>query len=441
MADAHEIIDMIDTCTIILAWSQEAVVRIDLAILALETRLALAGVGVEEGVANTTVLAGVGFAKVNLVFAAGAIVSFFAFAYVFVKPVLTGSPVEAGLRGAFVHIRLAPRTIKPAGTLAFISCHNIDAVAPVFTGVAGTFVNVDFAVATCVSWMTTTLIVVDAVDTFAIDARIVDTIVFVDFTIFTMSSRKAFANISSNPIDTASLMLAWLGRTLIDRPLGVFTSVSSKANATITNVRIVPVCSTSSSIQTRIVISTIINHFFASFPGKAYGTSTPETVDEICADPTVSTRIGTTFIDVCLAISSSETGHTNTAKSSTLVNASTLILAWVGLTFVDVHFATTAFKARRTVAAVGARHVHASASMFARRSFFTFVDIIVTFWSRIATWTATSIGPIDNAGFANRPDIARIGCACIVQVTEQASFVWRAFAGVTPYPVVASTSV
>ena len=48
---------MINTGAIVLAWTQETVVRVDLAILAFETRLTLAGVGIEEGVADPTVLA------------------------------------------------------------------------------------------------------------------------------------------------------------------------------------------------------------------------------------------------------------------------------------------------------------------------------------------------------------------------------------------------
>ena len=62
------------------------------------------------------------------------------------------------------------------------------------------------------------------------------------------------------------------------------------------------------------------------------------------------------------------TGHADAAKSSTFVNTSALILARVGFALVDVHLAPTAFEARRTVTAVGARHVDAGPTVFARRA-------------------------------------------------------------------------
>lgn len=92
-----------------------------------------------------------------------------------------------------------------------------------------------------------------------------------------------------------------------------------------------------------------------------------------------------------MAIPSAETGHADAAKSSTFVNTSALILARVGFALVDVHLAPTAFEARRTVTAVGARHVDAGPTVFARRAFIAFVDVVVTFRSRVAARTTTSV--------------------------------------------------
>lgn len=132
-----------------------------------------------------------------MIFAAFPFVTIFAFAYVFVESILTNTTVETGLRGAFINVGLAPRTIESTGTLAFVASHHINAVTAILTRIARALVNVDLAVSSRVARMTTTLIVVDAIHTFSIDARVIDAIVFVDLTMFAASAGKTLTSVAA----------------------------------------------------------------------------------------------------------------------------------------------------------------------------------------------------------------------------------------------------
>ena len=183
------------------------------------------------------------------------------------------------------------------------------------------------------------LIVVDTVHTVTVDARVVDAVVLVDLAIFAVSTRQTFAGVASHSVNAATTILARVGRSgaFIDRSvtkiacvarmtpalvsidtvavdarveliaLNIFASVSTETDSAVTNEGIVAVAATSASVQAGVIIATIINYFFAALSCKAYGAGASKTVDKVSTDPSVATRIRAAFINVGLAIPSSET--------------------------------------------------------------------------------------------------------------------------------------
>jgi hypothetical protein len=94
-ADAHEVVDQVDAGPAVFAGAQPAVVDVDVAVLAAEAFRALARVRVEMGSTFAAVLAGVGLAKVALLFTTTTLESGLAFADELVEPVFTGATVQA----------------------------------------------------------------------------------------------------------------------------------------------------------------------------------------------------------------------------------------------------------------------------------------------------------------------------------------------------------
>ena len=104
LANTAEIIDMINTSTIVLARPEKTIVSINFAVFAFKTGLTLARIRVEKGVALAAVLTRIGLAQIHLIFAAFPFVTIFAFAYEFVEPILTNTSVSTGVRGAFINV-------------------------------------------------------------------------------------------------------------------------------------------------------------------------------------------------------------------------------------------------------------------------------------------------------------------------------------------------
>lgn len=91
--DANEVVDVVNAGPVVLAGPEQAVVDVLLAVPALESRLALAGVGVEVRLTFAAMLARIGLAQVHFCLAAPAFVALFALADELVEAVLTSAAI------------------------------------------------------------------------------------------------------------------------------------------------------------------------------------------------------------------------------------------------------------------------------------------------------------------------------------------------------------
>ena len=89
--------------------------------------------------------------------------------------------------------------------------------------------------------------------------------------------------------------------------MGIFTSMSAEAPSTIANVGIVAVATTSSTIQAGIVKSAIIDNFLAFVASKACMAGAFEAVDQVSANTAILTGVRATFVNIKVAIRSTET--------------------------------------------------------------------------------------------------------------------------------------
>lgn len=69
------------------------------------------------------------------------------------------------------------------------------------------------------------------------------------------------------------------------------------------------------------------------------------------------------------------------------------------------------------------------------------VDIDVAFRSDISARTSTRVASVDNAGLADRPRVAGVRGARVVQVAQKASLIRRTFANIASHAIMTSTSV
>lgn len=72
--------------------------------------------------------------------------------------------------------------------MAFVSSHNVDASASVFARVIKALVDISFAIASFISGKTLTPIAVDVINALSVNARVVNAVIVVLFTVFTPSS-------------------------------------------------------------------------------------------------------------------------------------------------------------------------------------------------------------------------------------------------------------
>lgn len=83
--------------------------------------------------------------------------------------------------------------------------------------------------------------------------------------------------------------------------------MSAEAPSTIANVGIVAVATTSSTIQAGIVKSAIIDNFLAFVASKACMAGAFEAVDQVSANTAILTWVRATFVNIKVAIRSTET--------------------------------------------------------------------------------------------------------------------------------------
>ena len=83
--------------------------------------------------------------------------------------------------------------------------------------------------------------------------------------------------------------------------------MSAEAPSTIANVGIVAVATTSSTIQAGIVKSAIIDNFLAFVASKACMAGAFEAVDQVSANTAILTGVRATFVNINVAIRSTET--------------------------------------------------------------------------------------------------------------------------------------
>lgn len=326
-------------------------------------------------------MARIGLAKVDFLLASSAFVAFFAFTNELVEAVFASASVLTRISGAFVNVRLTSWAVETSGTLAFVASHNIDTSATIFAGIVEALVNICLAITTSISRLTFTLIAVDAVNAFPINAGIVDAVIIVMLAIFTPRAWQAAAFVSVGAVDTNSSILTRIGQTLVDGSVAQKAAVArmtlalesvKSANTipmdariifklafvvvdlakmtrisrgTVASKRIV-VVATTAAIHARIFISAIGDASLASFSSEAKRTSTSEAVDKISANAAVLAWVGAALINVCLAMSSRESGHANAAEPSTFVNTRPFVLARIRFAFIDVHLAASALKTR-----------------------------------------------------------------------------------------------
>ena len=73
------------------------------------------------------------------------------------------------------------------------------------------------------------LITVDAINAFAINARVVNTIVVIMFAIFAPGSRQTSTFVTIGTVNTNTTILTRIGQALIDRSVAQISSISRMA--------------------------------------------------------------------------------------------------------------------------------------------------------------------------------------------------------------------
>lgn len=74
-------------------------------------------------------------------------------------------------------------------------------------------------------------------------------------------------------------------------------------------------------------------------------------------------------------------------------------------------------------------------------TFIAFVDVDVAFGPYVAVGAPAGVAAVDHAGLANGPGVARVRCAGVVQVAQEAGLVGWALADVRGHSVVASSAI
>jgi len=337
LTNAKKVVDMVNACAVIFAGPQQAIVDVDLAVFALETRFALTTIRVEMRLTAATMLAWIGLAQVDFLLAPFAFVAIFALAHKLTEAVLAGTTVETRVGCAFVDIRLASGSIESTCALAFVSCYDVDTITSIFTWLAHTLVDLGLAISSCITRFTLALIAVDSINAFSVDARVVNAVIVVLFTVLAPSAGQAltFVTIRNRPVNAASAaIMARISTACVDGAITeetsvtrmtialegvgatdaitmdtrvvveltlVFVDLAAMARETWTAIagksRVVGI-SARSTIHARVIVAAILGHPLATFASKANGTCAAEAVDEIRAYATILAWVRVAFIDV-----------------------------------------------------------------------------------------------------------------------------------------------
>jgi hypothetical protein len=283
---------------------------------------------------------------------------------------------------------LASGPIKATGAFALVARHDVQALSAIFARIVQALVNVGLAITPSVAGFTLALVSVDSIHTFSIDARIVNAIIVVMLAILAPRAWQASAFVAIGPVDTNAPVLTGIGQALID---GSVAQIAAVAGMTLALERVEPAnavavdagivlelalvvvdlaavtrvaraavadegvvgVATAAAVHARIVVAIASgDHFLASLPGISDGASAPKAVDEIRANASILARIGSTFVNVRLAMSSTESRHANAAKSTSFVNAGPLVLTRVGFALVHVGLTAASLETREAVTAI-----------------------------------------------------------------------------------------
>lgn len=126
-----------------------------------------------------------------------------------------------------------------------------------------------------------------------------------------------------------------------------------------------------------------------------------------------------------------ETWHAEACEPSNLVQAGGIILARIRMALIDVHLTAGACVTLQTLTVEGAFCIHTFSSMFTRITIGhgTFIHIISAGSPLVALWTGADVLPIQGVGVTQRPLVARVANARIIQVTQKTRLSFWACAG------------